>query len=184
MLTKIFKDSLLFAISCVAIAGCTSYSPKTNTDAHNTIQPVDLVKAHLRAVEKGDWATADAHFADDYRLRMKGMPFFISVKRPDALTMHKARKQAFPDFKFNEMIEMAEQNQVKIAVYLTGTHTGLLDYPKVTNVPKTEATGKKINMPAEYFVYSVENNKLVFTYGEIPEGHGPTALKAQLGIPD
>ena len=34
----------------------------------------------------------------------------------------------------------------------------------------------------EDFVYSVENNKIVHTYGEIPEGHGPTALMDQLGI--
>jgi len=71
---------------------------------------------------------------------------------------------------------------VKVAIYLTGTHTGLLDYPKNVGVPKTEATGKSIDLPAEYFTYSVENDKIVHTYGFIPEGHGPQALMKQLGI--
>ncbi|NJN35240.1 MAG: hypothetical protein HC817_14320 [Saprospiraceae bacterium] len=71
---------------------------------------------------------------------------------------------------------------MKVAVYLTGTHTGLLDYPKNVGVPKTEATRKTINLPSEYFTYSVENDKIVFTDGTIPEGHGPKALMNQLGI--
>ena len=174
----------LLAITWLLIwlVSCSAYQATSNQEANNTVRPVDVVKEHLRAVENGDWTQAESHIAEDYQMKMEGMPFFVSIKKENALDMHRARKQAFPDFQFNEVIEDTTGNQVKIAVYLTGTHTGLLDYPERIGVPATEATGKKIDLPAEYFVYSVENDKIVHTYGRIPEGHGPEALMKQLGI--
>ncbi|GAA4361628.1 hypothetical protein GCM10023185_28820 [Hymenobacter saemangeumensis] len=163
-------------------SSCATYQPKANEQAHNTQKPLEIVAAHLRAAEAGDWDKANSYLADAYSMKMKGMPFFVSIPKSGALDMHKARKRAFNDFRFNEQVEWEKDNQVKIAVYLTGTHTGELDYPSAAGVPKTPATGKAIKLPSEYFVYSVENNKIVRTYGEIPEGHGPTALMQQLGI--
>lgn len=179
MKMNLLKSLILICLFC---SSCSSYQPKTNKEANNTKTAKEIVLAHLRAIEKGDWNEANAFLADNYQMKMEGMPFFVSIKKGDALNMHKARKTAFDDFKFNEKIEWEKDNQVKIAVYLTGTHTGLLDYPKNVGVPQTPATGKKINLPSEYFVYSVENDKIVYTYGEIPEGHGPKALMEQLGI--
>lgn len=176
------KQAIFAALLTMLLASCASYQPKSNVAAHNTLQPIEVVQAHLRAVEAGDWEKANSYLADDYSMKMEGMPFFVSIKKADALSMHKARKQAFPDFKFNEKIELEQDNQVKVAIYLTGTHTGQLDYPKNVGVPKNAATGKSINLPSEYFTYSVENDKIVHTYGMIPEGHGPKALMKQLGI--
>ena len=176
------KIILVVAIAQVLFSGCGSYKPLSNESANNKLTPTEVVKAHLRAIENGDWEKANGYLAEGYKMKMKGMPFFISIKKKDALDMHKARKTAFPDFKFNEVIESATNNQVKVAIYLTGTHKGLLNYPENVGVPKTEATGKKINLPSEYFIYSVENDKIVDTYGEIPDGHGPKALMEQLGI--
>jgi predicted ester cyclase len=176
------KILIFMTIAQFLFSGCSSYKPKRNEIANNKLSPTEIVQAHLRAVENGDWDKANSYLADNYKMKMKGIPFFISIKKADALSMHKARKTAFPDFKFNEKIESATDNQVKVAIYLTGTHTGLLDYPKNVGVPKTPATGKKINLPSEYFIYSVENDKIVDTYGEIPDGHGPKALMEQLGI--
>lgn len=174
--------NLLLILLVTTLVSCGSYTPKTNADAHNTRTPREIVQEHLRAAEAGDFAKAEAAIADDYTMKMKGMPFFISIKKANALDMHKARKMAFPDFAFHEKIEWENNNQVKIAVFLTGTHTGVLDYPSAVGVPRTEPTGKRINLPAEYFVYSVENDKIVRTDGEIPEGNGPPALMKQLGI--
>lgn len=172
----------MFNIKNFLFSGVSTYKPVSNQQAKNTLKPVDIVLKHLRAVEKGDWVEANSYLAQNYNMKMKGMPFFIHIGKKDALQVHKARKQAFADFKFNEQVEFESLNQVKIAMYLTGTHTGLLDYPKAAGVPKTEATGKKINLPAEYFTYSVENDQIVDTFGYIPAGHGPTALMEQLGI--
>lgn len=90
------------------------------------------------------------------------------------------RKQAFPGFKFNETLEPVPPNGVRAVVRWSGTHTGFLDYP-VGNLPKTPATNKAVTFPAEYFTYYVEDDRIVNTYGEIPEGHGPPALNQQLG---
>jgi predicted ester cyclase len=173
---------LVFLVVVAIVSTSCAYNPKRIEDAHNSRTPREIVQAHLRAAEAGDWEKADSYLADNYRMKMKGMPFFISIARQNGLDMHKSRKQAFPDFMFNEQVEWEKDNQVKIAVYLTGTHTGLLDYPSSIGVPRTEATGKSIKLPAEYFVYAVENDKIVDTYGEIPDGHGPVALMKQLGI--
>jgi hypothetical protein len=182
-MNRTFTTSTLFALVAAIMIGCSSTpSPKSATEAHNTRSPEDIVREHLRAVEAGDWTKAASYLADNYAMKMKGMPFFISIKKDNAFDMHKARKQAFPDFTFNEKIEGKEgENGVKIAVYLKGTHTGYLDYP-IAEVPKLQATGKKIDLPSEFFTYYVENDKILYTYGEIPEGHGPAALKQQLGV--
>lgn len=162
------------------LTGCSGYLPKPDNSS-NTKPPLEIVSAHLRACEAGDWQTATEFLSESYSMKMKGMPFFVSIGKSNALDMHKARKQAFPDFKFNEKVESVEGNGVKLAVYLTGTHSGYLDYP-ISDVPKLQATGKTIRLPAEYFTYYVENDKIVYTAGEIPEGHGPKALKKQLGV--
>lgn len=162
--------------------GCaTAPSPLTVDAAHNSKAPAELVQAHLRAVEAGDWKTAEAQLDPGFTMQMKGMPFFAKIPFSDALAMHKARKTAFPDFTFNEKLEPAQGNSVRVAVYLKGTHTGFLDYP-IKEVPKLEATGKPIDLPAEYFTYFFENDRITRIYGEIPEGHGPPALKKQLGV--
>ncbi len=176
------KKVLCTVLLLLSFTGCSTYQSKPNQEANNTVSLSKIVTEHLRAVENGNWAQAESYLAEDYKMKMDGMPFFVSIKKENALDMHKARKKAFPDFKFNEVIEDTSENQIKIVVYLTGTHTGLLDYPKRIGIPKTEATGKKIDLPAEYFIYSVEDDKIVHTYGEIPEGHGPDALMKQLDI--
>lgn len=162
--------------------GCaTAPAPLSADAAHNSRSPGELVRAHLRAVEAGDWQTAEAQLDPAFTMQMKGMPFFVKIPFADALAMHKARKRAFPDFTFNEKVEAAEGNSVRVAVFLKGTHTGFLDYP-IKEVPKLEATGKPIDLPAEYFTYFFENDRVTRIYGEIPEGHGPPALKKQLGV--
>lgn len=161
-----------------AVLGCGGYTP--SLQPRNERPPEETVRAHLRACEAGDWDAALAFLAPDYRMKMKGMPFFVSVERDHALDIHRARKQAFPDFQFNERIA-ARGNAVTVTVFLSGTHTGVLDYP-IGGVPKLAPTGKAIDLPSEDFTYYVEHDRIVYTYGEIPDGHGPAALKKQLGV--
>ncbi len=172
--TRIRLGAALVAL----LTGCAGYTP--DPKAPNVRPPAETVIAHLRACEAGDWAAAEAYLGPDYHLKMKGMPFFVSVDRAHALDVHKARKRAFPDFRFNETVE-SRGNAVTVTVFLSGTHTGFLDYP-VGGVPKLEPTGKKVKLPSESFTYYVERDRIVYTYGEIPDGHGPAALKKQLGV--
>ena len=171
---------LALAAALPSLAGCGGYSPSA-TPNNNSRSPKEVVLAHLHAVEAGDWQAAGALLAEEYTMKMTGMPFFVSIDRAHAFDVHKARKVAFPDFKFNETVEESGANGVKVTVRWSGTHTGFLDYP-VGDIPKTPATGKAVSLPEENFTYYVEGDKIVHTHGEIPEGHGPPALKKQLGI--
>lgn len=182
--TTFLTRSLLRAFAWLSMAalGALGCARPSAHPASPTQPAVDVVRAHLRACERGDWDEALTYLSDDYGMRMEGMPFFVpSIKRDKALDVHKARKRAFPDFKFNERVLSSDGTEVKIAVYLSGTHTGFLDYP-VGDVPKLEPTGRTIDLPAEYFTYTVENGRIVRTRGRIPDGHGPAALKKQLGV--
>jgi hypothetical protein len=179
-MSPLFRRSFFAAttITLLAAAGC-GYTPSETPN--NTRSPQEIVRAHLRAVEAGDWATAATFLAESYTLKMEGMPFFVSVDKASSFDVHKARKTAFPDFKFNETMEDVGKNGVKVTVKWAGTHTGFLDYP-VGDLPKTPATGKSVSLPEEHFTYYVEGDKIVHTYGQLPEGHGPPALKKQLGL--
>jgi len=95
------KNLMIATLVASVLFNCSSYKPKSNTEANNQLKPVEVVMLHLRAVEAGDWDKANSYLADDYKMKMEGMPFFVSIKKSDALNMHKARKTAFPDFKFN-----------------------------------------------------------------------------------
>lgn len=76
-------------------SGCSSYKPLSNEKTNNTQTPTEIVIAHLRAIENGDWDKANSILAENYKMKMKGMPFFISIKKKDALGMHKAKKMLF-----------------------------------------------------------------------------------------
>ncbi|MEZ4301042.1 MAG: nuclear transport factor 2 family protein [Polyangiaceae bacterium] len=176
----LLHTTLLALLALLVFSGCGGYTP--GATPNNTRPPREIVAEHLRAVEAGDWDRAGVLLSDAYTMKMAGMPFFVEIDRAHAFDVHKARKTAFPDFKLNETMEDVGTNGVKVTVRWSGTHTGFLDYP-VGDLPKTPATGKHVSLPEEYFVYYVEGDRIVHTYGEIPEGHGPPALKKQLGLP-
>lgn len=179
MSAPVHRQGRAAAALIAAGLACGNYTPSESPGNTRPVQ--EIVGEHLRAVEAGEWDRALSQLADGYTMKMQGMPFFVRITRDDALDVHKARKQAFPDFRFNETMEAVGANGVKVTVRWSGTHTGFLDYP-VGDLPKTPATGKSVALPAEFFTYYVENDRIVHTYGEIPEGHGPPALKQQLGI--
>jgi predicted ester cyclase len=139
-----------------------------------------IVQKHLRAVEAGNWTDADGYIGENYR--MTGtiplpISLFVRLGKPQALQMHKPRKTAMPDFRFNEKILEESPNYVKIQVNLSGTQTGVIDYSGVLrDVPVIQPTGKRVNLPNEYFTYYVVDNKIVRTIGDIPKDAGVGAL--------
>jgi predicted ester cyclase len=138
-----------------------------------------IVQEHLRAVEAGDWEKADSYIATNYT--MSGtIPFpislFVKITKKDSLRMHKPRKRALPDFKFNEKIIEENDEMVKLQVNISGTHTGVIEYNILRGVPVIQPTGKKISLPSEYFTYFVENGQIVKTIGMIPKNAGVQAL--------
>ncbi len=140
----------------------------------------DIVSQHLRAVEAGDWDKALSFIGDDYRLEGV-IPFpvslFVRIGKAKSLDMHKARKRALPDFKFNEQYMEETAEAVKFQVNLTGTHTGVIDYTGlVRGVPVVPPTGKAVKLNPEWFTYTVRDGKIVKTVGEIPKNAGVPGL--------
>lgn len=139
-----------------------------------------IVQEHLRAVEAGDWGKADSYISSNYT--MSGtIPFpislFVKITKKDSLRMHKPRKRALPDFKFNEKILEETDEMVKLQVNISGTHTGVIDYTGILrDVPVIQPTGKKISLPSEYFTYFVSNGQIIKTIGKIPKNAGVKAL--------
>jgi len=102
---------------------------------------------------------------------------FVKITKKDSLRMHKPRKRALPDFKFNEKILEETDEMVKLQVNISGTHTGVIDYTGILRgVSVFQPTGKKISLPSEYFTYFVKNGQIFKTIGEIPKNAGVQAL--------
>jgi predicted ester cyclase len=139
-----------------------------------------IVERHLRAVEAGDWITADELIAEDYT--MSGtIPFpislFVKIGKADALRMHTPRKRALPDFRFNETVLEENDGMVKLQVNLTGTHTGVIDYTGILRgIPVIQPTGRSVSLSSEYFTYFVRDGKIFKTIGQIPKGAGVQGL--------
>ncbi len=140
----------------------------------------ETVIQHLRAVENGSWETALALIADDYRL--EGIiPFpislFVKVGKAQSLDMHKARKRALPDFKFNENFIEETPEYVKFQINLTGTHTGVIDYRGlVRGIPVVQPTQKAVKLNPEWFTYYVRDGHIYKTIGDIPKNAGVPGL--------
>lgn len=140
----------------------------------------EVVLEHLRNVEQGNWQAADAAIADSYSMTGT-IPFpvslFVKIGKAQAMQMHKPRKRAMPDFKFNERILEETPNRIKLEINLTGTQSGVIDYTGVLNgIPVIQPTNKKLKLAAEFFTYFVKDNQIVRTIGEIPKGAGVDGL--------
>lgn len=139
-----------------------------------------VVDNHLRAIENGDWERASSFIADDYTMTGT-IPFpvslFVKIRKPSALTMHKARRRALPNFRFNERYVEETDDCVKIQVNLTGTHTGTIDYRGILRgIPVIPATNKAVKLNPEYFTYYVREGLIYKTVGDIPKNAGVQGL--------
>jgi hypothetical protein len=144
-----------------------------------------IVSQHLRAVEAGEWEKALSYIDDSYTMTGT-IPFpvslFVKITKKDALRMHKPRKHALPDFKFNEKVLAETDEMVKLQVNLSGTQTGVIDYTGILRgVPVIQPTGIQVNLPNEYFTYYVRDNKIIKTIGEIPKNAGVQGLVRAVG---
>lgn len=140
----------------------------------------ETVYQHLRAVEAGQWDKALALIGDNYSLQGV-IPFpislFIRIGKAQSLNMHKARKRALPDFKFNEDYLEETAESVRFQVNLTGTHTGVIDYRGlVRGIPVVQPTGKAVKLNPEWFTYLVRNGLIYRTIANIPKDAGVQGL--------
>lgn len=173
------KAKLIYIIPLLLILSACGYSPKSPAEANNTQAPIDIVKAYLRALESGDWTKADALLSDNYRLKSDGDNWVSGTKKKRVLASYQAWRKAFPGYRFKEELLERTGNGVKLGIYYVGNHRDSLAIPR-SYIPIIDSTGITVRLPVEYHTYFVENDKIVYTYCEVPLGHGGPALVQQL----
>ena len=140
----------------------------------------EIVFAHLRACEDGNWDKALSYISDNYSV-VGVIPFpinvFVKLEKKDALTMHKKRKIALPDFRFNEVYEIDEPEHVRVRVNLTGTHTGVIDYTgAIRGIPIIMPTNKYVVLNPEWFDYYTHDGLITKVVANIPGNAGVKGL--------
>lgn len=141
---------------------------------------VDIVQRFNTAVEKGDPKALDNILADRFQFRHAAMPEAPADKQ-QFIDMVTSLHKALPDIRFNPS-DIKESNPVKGTVQITGTHTGPLHFPPLTEEP-VEATNKKVNMPVEPSTWTIENDKIVRYEVEKVPGGGVIGMLEQVGAP-
>lgn len=139
-----------------------------------------LVDEHLRSIEAGDWEAALGDLDESFQLT--GLAPF-PIPKAQAMLVHQLRKTAFPDFAFNEVVLADDGETVELEVRITGTHLGVFDYTAIGITDVVQPTCKTVDLPPEYFDFTVRDGKIVAAVGLIPEGAGPAAVLEQIGPP-
>ena len=139
-----------------------------------------LVDQHLRSIEAGDWETALADLDEGFQLT--GLAPF-PIPKAQSMLVHQLRKTAFPDFAFNEVVLADDGEAVELEIRITGTHLGVFDYTAIGITEVVQPTCKTVDLPPEYFTFTVNGGKIVAAVGLIPEGAGPAAVLEQIGPP-
>jgi hypothetical protein len=89
---------------------------------------------------------------------------------------------AFPDWDYkHDAPESSGENRFAVKWYQSGTHTDALILPERGPVP---ATGKRIRIPAQFFFYHVDADKIIEIRPEAVPGGAPWGILEQLCIPD
>ncbi len=137
---------------------------------------LDVARKALHAFSSGDMATMTSLISDDFQfLGVTPQP----LTKQDYLGFMQAINAAFPDFKFEETTASESGDTVTIKHHISGTHTGTLNLPGMPPIP---ATGKKVRLPEETSVFTIQGGKAVKYLGEpAPDGGLPGMLK-QLGV--
>ena len=143
------------------------------------MNPIDVVKAGLAAVESGQVNKFSDLIADD-------MVFAGPVPQPvgkrEFVSLQTALLVAMPDWKFNATDFKLDGDKVTVMIRITGTQTGVLSLP-MPDFPKFPPTGKHVSLPAQPTTFTVKNDKIARIENEPDPNNGVPGILSQLGIP-
>ena len=96
------------------------------------------------------------------------------------IAMLSALYAGFPDWDhgYNEIENRGEGNYA-IKWHQSGTHTGTWSMPGMEPIAPT---GKRVQIPPQYFFYRVANDKLVLIFPEPILGGAPRGILEQIGV--
>jgi predicted ester cyclase len=136
-----------------------------------------VVRSYFDALEAKDLARLNEVVSPDL--------VFVTPLRPlgkqDLLRVFSAIFDAFPDWRFDHQELVTAGDTVKTKLRMTGTHTGTF-VPPIRALKPIKATGKKVVLPEQEFVYYVDSGKIARIVSEpVPDG-GIPGLLTQLGV--
>lgn len=142
------------------------------------MQPVQVVKAFMAAMEAQDFDQAASYLAD-------GFTFAGSLRQGENkegfIALNKAVRAAIPDYSYNLSDVRSAGETVGATIRVTGTHTGDLCLPR-PDVPVIPATGRPVALPQEQQLYHIHDGKIhLLRIDEVPNG-GLAGLLEQIGF--
>lgn len=141
----------------------------------NTSTPQILVD-YVSSLVEHDLAKIAATLAEDMT--------FISATRildkQQFIAMLSALYAGFPDWDhgYNEIENRGEGNYA-IKWHQSGTHTGTWSMPGMEPIAPT---GRRVQIPPQYFFYRVADDKLVLIFPEPVVGGAPRGILEQIGV--
>ncbi len=140
---------------------------------------IDVVKAGLAVVEKGQPAKMLEVFSDDM---VFAGPVPEPVGKREFVGLQSALIAAMPDWKFNATDFKQDGDKVTATAQITGTQTGALNLP-MPGFPSIPATGKHVSLPKEGITFIVKDGKIARMEAAKVPGGGVAGVLAQLGVP-
>ncbi len=141
------------------------------------MKPIQIVKECMAAIEARDFERAAQCLTDDFQF-IGGLP--KPIGKQEWLGVHKALRQAMPDFKFNLSNATEKEGKVNGQVRLTGTHKGTLTIPSLDLT--VLATGKSVALPKEKIEAQIQTNKMKRLEVTPVEGGGLAGIVKQMGV--
>ena len=101
------------------------------------------------------------------------------ITKEPFLQMLRAIYTGFPDWHYRHDPPELRGDSVAVRWHQRGTHTGTFDMPGMAPIM---ATGRMVQIPAQYFAYRVRDGKIIEICPEPIPGGAPGGILSQIGV--
>jgi predicted ester cyclase len=102
-----------------------------------------------------------------------------TLTKEQFLAMLRALYGAFPDWHYEHEEPQQHDDTIVVVWRQSGTHTAALALPGLAPIP---ATGRRVKIPPQRFVYKVRGDRIVEIRPEAIPGGAPRGILEQLGV--
>ncbi len=102
-----------------------------------------------------------------------------TLTKDQFLQMLRALYAGFPDWHYDHDPPELRDETIAVKWRQGGTHTGIFALPGIAPVP---AIGRTVQIPAHYFFYQVQDDRIIEIRPEPVRGGAPGGILEQIGI--
>jgi SnoaL-like domain len=140
------------------------------------MDPKEVVKAFVTALQSGDLDMAAQYMTDDFKL-VGWMP--QPLDKGEFLALQAELDAGMPDFSYNLSDLHAHGNVVTGLIQVTGTHTRELSFPQL-GIPTIRETGQEVVLPQVPVEFVLRDGKVAEMKMQAVPGGGMEGLLQQL----